>query len=154
MKNKPLVILSILFLLNISSTHAQKKPVTQGIKGQVTWLQGNFMPTFGAGASQPKGSPAVREIYIHALTPERQTEQAEEPGFYKKINTPLIKKLKSDKNGRFTVALPVGYYSIFTKEEKGFYANLFDDAMNINPVQVKRGKWSKAEVKIDYAAVF
>jgi hypothetical protein len=48
----------------------------------------------------------------------------------------------------------VGYYSVFTKEDKGLYANLFDDAMNINPVQVQRRRWTKIEVVVDYQAVY
>jgi hypothetical protein len=112
------------------------------------------MPQVGVKPSTPKGSPVVREVYIYQLTNEKQTEPSEEAGFYRKINAKLVKKVKSDKKGMFSVALPAGYYSLFVKEEKGFYANLFDDAMNINTVQVRKGKWEKFEFVIDYEAVY
>jgi hypothetical protein len=131
---------------------AQKKKVTQGINGKVLWKAGNLMP--GPGIKPSKGSPAVREIYIYELTSDKQTEAAEEGGFYRKINSKLVKKVKSDKKGTFSVLLPPGYYSLFSKEEKGFYANLFDDAMNINPMQVRKGKWDTFEFVIDYQAVY
>ena len=96
---------------------AQKKKVTQGINGKVLWKAGNLMP--GPGVKPSKGSPVVREIYIYELTYSKQTEAAEEGGFYRKINSKLVKKVKSDKKGLFSVLLPPGYYSLFTKEEKG-----------------------------------
>jgi hypothetical protein len=139
-------------ILIYTAAPAQKKKVTQGITGQVLWKAGNLMP--GPGVKPSKGSPAVREIYIYELTSNKQTEAAEETGFYRKINSKLIKKVKSDKKGLFSVSLPAGYYSLFTKEEKGFYANLFDDAMNINPVQIRKGKWDTFDFVIDYAAVY
>ena len=142
--------LVILFLTTLS--FAQKKKVTQGINGKVLWKAGNLMP--GLGVKPSKGSPVVREIYIYELTSDKQTEAAEEAGFYRKINSKLVKKVKSDKKGLFSVLLPPGYYSLFSKEEKGFYANLFDDAMNINPVQIRKGKWDTFELVIDYAAVY
>jgi hypothetical protein len=108
----------------------------------------------GPGVKPSKGSPVVREIYIYELTSDKQTEPAEEAGFYQKINSKLVKKVKSDKKGLFSVLLPPGYYSLFVKEEKGLYANLFDDAMNINPVQIRKGKWEKFEFIIDYQAVY
>lgn len=131
---------------------AQKKKNTQGITGKVLWKAGNLMP--GPGVKPSEGSPVVREIYIYELTSPKQTESAEETGFYKKINSPLVKIIKSDKKGVFSVALPAGYYSLFVKEEKGFYANLFDDAMNINPVQVRKGTWLHSDIIIDYQAVY
>lgn len=140
-----------IFLLTFLS-FAQKKKVTQGINGKILWKAGNLMP--GPGVKPSKGAPVVREIYIYELTSNKQTETAEEGGFYRKINSKLVKKVKSDKKGLFSVLLPPGYYSLFTKEEKGFYANLFDDAMNINPVQVRKGKWDQFEFVIDYAAVY
>lgn len=140
-----------IFLLT-TLAFAQKKKITQGINGKVLWKAGNLMP--GPGVKPSKGSPIVREIFIYELTSDKQTEAAEEAGFYQKINSKLVKKVKSDKKGVFWVSLPAGYYSLFAKEEKGFYANLFDDSMNINTIQVRKGKWEKFEFVIDYKAVY
>lgn len=131
----------------------QTKKTTQGIAGVVLWKAGNFMPDPDAKKPLSKGSPVQREVYIYALTPENQTEKDAE-GFYQKIKTRLLKKVKTDAQGRFWVRLPVGYYSLFVKEEKGLFANSYDDAMNISVVQVQRKKWNTIELMVDYQAVY
>lgn len=133
---------------------AQKKKGGQGITGTVLWRSGNLMPSPDAKAINAKGTPIVREILIYELTANTKAEPAEEAGFYQKINSKLIKKVTSNASGRFAISLPEGYYSIFVKEDKGFYANLFDDAMNIHPVHVQKGKWEKEDIIVDYAAVY
>jgi hypothetical protein len=150
---KPQLILCCLLLLVVVG-FAQKKAPTQGVKGVVLWKAGNFMPSPDTKSPLPKGMPIVREIWIYELTNQNQTEVSEEATFYKKINAKLIKKVKSGKDGRFVVSLPVGQYSVFAKEEKGFYANLFDDAMNLNPLTINKKKWTRIEVVIDYEAVY
>lgn len=145
--------LSSCFVLLITTLAAAQKN-TQGISGRVLWKAGNFMPTVGVKASVPKATPVVREVYIYALTNDKQVEAGEDAGFYQKVNSKLVKKVKTNNKGQFSVSLPVGYYSVFTKEDKGLYANLFDDAMNINPVQVQRRRWTKIEVVVDYQAVY
>ncbi len=40
---------------------------------------------------------------------------------YGKVNGKLIKKVTSDSNGFFQASLPVGAYSMFVKEEQGYY---------------------------------
>ncbi|WP_428665943.1 hypothetical protein [Runella sp.] len=147
------ILLFGLFLLT-SGCAAQKKKGSQGISGTVLWRSGNLMPSPDAKTSNRKGSPIVREILIYELADNSKVEPAEESGFYRTIHTKLIKKVTSDKEGRFTVSLPAGYYSLFIKEEKGLYANLFDDAMNINPVHIQKGKWEEIDIIIDYAAVY
>ncbi len=113
------------------------------------------MPSPNAAVQQKPnaGTPVVREIYVYALT-NRQKAAEIEPNFYTEIKTKLVAKIKSDANGHFKVALPVGYYSLFVKEEKGLYANLFDDAMNINAVVVNKREWSKVELLVDYGATY
>lgn len=142
------------FLLTTAGCAAQKKKDSQGISGTVLWRSGNLMPSPDVKVAKSKGSPIVREIFIYELTRNTQTEPAEEAGFYQKINAKLIKKVTSNQAGRFKVDLPAGYYSLFVKEDKGFYANLFDDAMNINPVHIQQGKWEKMDIIVDYAAVY
>ncbi len=141
-------------LFTSSGCTAQKKKGSQGISGTVLWRSGNLMPSPDVKVTNPKGSPIAREILIYELTSSNQTEPADDAGFYRKINSKFIQKITTNKAGRFKVTLPAGYYSLFTKEDKGLYANLFDDAMNINPVQVRKGKWEKIEIIIDYAAVY
>ncbi len=148
----------ILVLLNIAVSafavaQKHKKVVSQGISGVVLWQSGNLMPSPDAPSATSKGSPVQREIYIYELTNQKQTDASTMP-FFSKISTKLIAKVKTGKDGKFKIKLPVGYYSLFTKEEKGLYANQFDDAMNIFAVQVTRHAWTNVSFLIDYQAAY
>jgi hypothetical protein len=148
----------ILVLFNIAISvfavaQKHKKVVNQGISGIVLWQSGNQMPSPDAPATTAKGSPVQREVYIYELTNQKQADASAMP-FFSKITTKLIAKVKTGKDGKFKIKLPVGYYSIFTKEAKGLYANQFDDSTNIFAVQVTRHKWSGITFLIDYQAAY
>lgn len=129
---------------------SQTQTLNQGIKGQVLWLEGNFMP----GPGQEKtGEPVVREIYVYEVI---NAKKIEEKGnrLYELPDQDPITIGKSDENGLFEIALPSGKYSVFTKEDEGLFANLFDGQMNLNPVEVEIGKFTEMDIKINYKAVY
>jgi hypothetical protein len=130
---------------------AKPKAPFQGICGTVVFKSGNFMP--GPDRPQPKGQPVVREVLIYKLTNQSQTETNDE-GFYTKVLTQKVKTVKSGKDGKFCVSLPVGQYSLFVREEKGLYANLSDERNNIFPVSVQKNRKTPVTVDITYQAAF
>lgn len=129
---------------------SQTQTLNQGIKGQVLWLEGNFMP--GPGQDK-KGEPVVREIYIYSVINKAEMKEKGNQ-LYEMPNQKPIAITKSDENGIFEVALPAGKYSVFTKEAGGLFANLFDGQMNLNPVDVEKGKFTEVDIKINYKAVY
>lgn len=150
----PLLFSCFSITLTIAQQSKSKKnPVVQGIQGVIIWKAGDQMPSPDRPAGVTAGILVQREVYVYALINESNTIKNTE-GFYTKINTRLIKKFTTDKRGRFKVSLPVGKYSLFTKEENGLYANFFDESMNIFPVQVKRGGYTNVSFEITYQAVF
>lgn len=151
---KTFLLTGLMLISNLVFAQNQNTRLKQGSCGKVLWKAGNLMPSPDSKSVSAKGTPVVREIYIYELTNTKQTVAAEEASFYKEIKTKLVVNVISDKKGRFSVRLPAGYYSVFIKEEKGFYANQYDDAMNINSIQIGQGKWTKMEFVIDYAAVY
>lgn len=156
LKNRlPTILKPVLLLLALSIFTAcktgQSSQSFQGICGTVLFKSGNHMP--GPGRPQPKGQPVVRDVLIYELTKIDQTE-ATEDGFYSRIRTKLVKKVKSDKDGKFCVSLPPGSYSVFVQEEKGLYANLSDGQNNIFPVTVEKNRRSTITFDISYQAVF
>ncbi len=154
MKKYIILVLLNLVVSAIVVAQRHKKVVTQGISGIVLWQSGNLMPSPDAPVvTASKGSPAQREVYVYQLTNQKQTDASAAP-FFGKITTKLIAKVQTGKDGKFKIKLPVGYYSVFTKEDKGLYANQFDDAMNIFAVQVTQNKWSDITFLIDYQAAF
>lgn len=133
-----------------------KDSIRQGIRGKVIWLEGNMMPTVTEDNSTIKSreeKPIERTVYIYELTSGEQVEEIES-GFYTNIETKLVKKVKTGKDGHFQAALKPGQYSLLVKEPQGLYANLYDGKGNINPVTVKKDSVSRIIIKVDYKAVY
>ncbi|GAB3267850.1 hypothetical protein GCM10027347_37000 [Larkinella harenae] len=141
------LLATVLWTVACKSSQGQ----AQGICGTVIFKSGNHMP--GPDRPQPKGQPVVRDVLIYELTKTDQAESTED-GFYSKVNTQLVKKVKSDKEGKFCVNLRPGTYSVFVQEEKGLYANLFDGDNNIFPVKVEKNRQSTITFEITYQAVY
>lgn len=144
-----------LFLLLSQMTNGCEK-IDQGIQGQVRWLEGNLMPTV-SDEPQPTntpqhGAPVEREILIYELT---GMDQAEGNGpVFSGINSTLVKQVKTDERGRFSVELPAGRYSVFTKESEGYFANQFDGEGNINPITVYQDSVRQVLIEINYKAAY
>ncbi|EMR04121.1 hypothetical protein [Cesiribacter andamanensis] len=134
--------------------------VKQGLSGQVIWVEGNQMPgIIDDTAPSPSPSPErpqprgiEREVHIYALT---KTSQAQANGvFYSNLQTELVKTVRTNEEGNFTVALPQGSYSVFVQEEEGLFANLMDGEGNINPVTVSKDSLSTLTIEVNYKAAY
>lgn len=157
----PHVLLALLLGLLVT-TCAQKpvrrkaaKPVAfQGICGTVVEKRGNHMPSPDALQRNTAGMPAEREVLIFSLLNMNQVD-AGENGFITSVrdNKP-VKTVKSGKDGKFCVSLPIGQYSVMVREPKGLYANLFDSQNNLFPVRVEKGRKAQVTVEITHQAVF
>lgn len=141
-------ILTLLLVLALAG--GQQSCGQQGIAGEVLWLSGNQMP--GPGKVNSPGLGVKREIYIHKVATLKDTEQRD--GFFSEIRTELVTTVTSASNGSFKVDLPPGEYSVFVKEAKGFFANLFNDKGQINPVVVKPGEFTWLTITVDYEAAY
>ncbi|QHV98502.1 hypothetical protein [Spirosoma endbachense] len=131
----------------------QKKPV-QGICGTVVEKRGNQMPGPGAPRTNAGGTPVAREVLIFPILNLSQVE-AGDNGFIKSVGEAKpIQTIRSDKNGKFCVSLPIGRYSVIVREPKGLYANLSDTQNNIFPVNVQKNRQSTINVEITHQAVF
>lgn len=130
--------------------------IAQGIAGQVIWLEGNLMPRIVEEGDTTKslnqGKPVERYVCIYELTHRDQTVQ--ENGFYKEIETRLVKKILSDQEGNFATPLDTGQYSLFVEEPQGLFANRYDGEGNIHPVEVEKGEVTQVILKIDYKAAY
>lgn len=147
---RSLVILSLVMVLSGSCKPTRGQVDHQGITGKILWFEGNMMP--GPGKKDTGGKPVQREIYIYQRT-NMKTATATD-SFYKNIPSQLVKKVQSDALGHFSVQLPAGRYSLFTKEERGLFANRFDAEGNINPVEVKEGEFTPVTIEINYKATY
>jgi hypothetical protein len=123
-----------------------------GIEGYIFRVSGNRMPSPDVKLSPPKGIAAT--LYIYELTNLSQLSRVAETAFYSNIRTRLVKTTQSDASGYFSVSLPPGQYSLFTKKNDLFYANYFDGQNNVAPVKVSPGKVTQINVNVDYDASY
>jgi hypothetical protein len=122
----------------------------QGIRGQVFWLSGNQMP--GPEKKLPPHQGIVREVVIYPEIKVKDTKQTD--GFFTDIQVTPVATILSKADGSFRVKLPPGNYSVFVKESKGLFANLYDGQGVINPVTVKPKKYTWITLTVDYEAVY
>lgn len=147
------ILFSILipgFSLNAYPSLEKEVCHQQGIRGTVYRVSVNQMPSPDLPPSKPRRIKTV--LYIYELTNTDQVSRAGQ--FYKTISTTLVKEITTDENGYFKTKLKPGMYSLFVKKDDLFYSNVFDDKNNIHPVEVKKGKWTKEDFKVDYGAVY
>ena len=155
-----MIRLSLLFILSmfLMANKCDSEQVKQGIAGQVLWIEGNQMPTI-IDEKNPQNTPSrpapqgiKREVHIFELT---NLGQASSNGpFFSNIQTKLVEKTETDEDGNFAVALPVGTYSVFVKEEEGFFANQMDGQGNINPVEVSQEQITPLTLEVNYKAAY
>ncbi|HEY4156307.1 MAG TPA: carboxypeptidase-like regulatory domain-containing protein [Puia sp.] len=147
---KPLVWIALGLLVTLLPGFRQARRT--GIEGYIFKLSGNRMPSPDAKLSPPKGIAA--SLYIYELTNLSQLTREGESPFYSNIKTRLVKTIQSDASGYFSVSLPPGQYSLFTKKDALFYANYFDGQNNVAPVKVSPGKVTQVNVNVDYEASY
>lgn len=149
---KNLIILCVPLFMCCALQNNDGRSLNQGVYGNIYWLQGNMMPS----PDEPRatnGGPIERKVNIYeAATFKDVTGQAP---LFTKVNTKLVKSVKSDSKGFYECELPTGRYSIFTVEEKeGFFANSFNNKEEINIVEIKEREKVKLDISINYKAAY
>jgi hypothetical protein len=126
--------------------------IKQGITGFITEAIGNQMPMKGAEPQVPK--PVLTNVLIYEPTDLTQVTRIGSSPVYTAIHTKLVASAETDSTGRFTVALPVGSYSIFLQRGKTYYANLFDTINRIAFFTVEEDKLTTANLTISSKASY
>lgn len=149
------VIFIILFSVVLSCAIHRNPIGKEGIVGEIRWVEGNLMPAIGDTTynSRSKGIFIQRELHIFRVVKSDDVIPAD-GAFYKQINGELFSRLKTDKKGTFRVALPPGRYSVFTMENEGYFANIFDGDGYINPVTVHEGEFTELQIVVNYKAYY
>ena len=150
-KNTCYSLLGMLILMGLTAFIPVPKK-KQGIEGYLYKISGNQMPSPDIKPTPPKGVKGT--LYVYQLTNVNQAVKKDASLFYSSVSTKLIKKVQTNSKGYFSVQLAPGKYSVFIKKDTVFYANRFDSQNNIAPVEVKAGKMTKVEVRMDYNAVY
>jgi len=122
------------------------------VSGEVWWLEGDFMPRIGEPPPGRK-TPALREVHFYPAINISDFNGEIGPLFGKVPGQPIA-VVKSNDDGKFSVMLPAGTYSVFAKESEGFFANSFDGGGIVNPLVVTASQPSSIVIDINYQATF
>lgn len=152
---KKILIFFVAILFLSSCINQKTRLATQGIIGEVRWVEGNLMPNIGdtTYVARAKGFPIEREVFIYLATKPDETARSDEI-FYTSINTRLVKKIMTEKDGSFKVNVPTGKYSVFVMEKDGLFANKFDGDNYINPVTVQANNFTEIQILVNYKAYY
>lgn len=135
---------------------APYQPEGQGVVGKVTWLEGNQMPMIAEEGKKNKrstiGDPVKRTVRVYPLI--KISDVTLDNGLFQSVAATPITEIETDENGRYSVNLSPGRYSILTVEEGGLFASIFDGEGNIQPVTVKENEWTLLDVVVNYKAAF
>jgi len=168
------LILVALLLLGGSVMYAQKAAETvsnmskrarlsrelgknvSGITGKVTELSGNNMPSTNK-TTKSFGKAVSRVVAVYPLATDLDFMlDSLNPSFYlgSKLLNPVAIVKSSSINGFFQIHLKPGLYSVLLIENGKLYANSYDGAMHINPVEVVKGKKTRIDLLLDYKASY
>ncbi|MEO8172650.1 MAG: hypothetical protein ABI581_06190 [Sediminibacterium sp.] len=147
-----LFVTSMAFIACSSAKNANSSMISQGITGYITETKGNQMPM--KGEPLPVGKGILTTVLVYEPTNISQVSRDGTSPVYTAISTKLVASVETDSTGGFTVSLPVGSYSLFIKQGKQFYANLFDVNNNIALFTVEEGKLTRADLKISSKASY
>jgi hypothetical protein len=127
---------------------------TSGIEGQVHQLSGNRMPSPprrpGDSTRRFSAGPGVKAVVcIFELTNDSQVTRQGTSPWCEAVHTRLIRQVVTDDKGKFSIPLPPGSYSIFTKKGALFYASRRDEHNNISPFNVLPGKVTRVDCNVE-----
>ncbi len=142
----------IILLMSCAVQNNERPKIKQGVYGNVTWLEGNMMPS----PDEPRamnGRPIERTITIYAIA--NLKDVIGQAPLFTAINKKLVKTVKTNKSGYYECELPPGFYSVFSKEsENSFFANSYNGKGEISSVEVKSGVVAKLDIVINYKAAY
>ena len=151
-------ILFLIFFITASTScrttvkSIQTNSILQGISGLVTEAKGNQMPMKGADLQDNKGLQTT--VYVYEATNISQVTRSNKTGVYVSILTKRVASITTDSLGAFTIALPVGKYSLFIKMGDAYFANAFDQYNNICLIEVTEKKLTNARLVLNSNAFY
>lgn len=135
------------------------QPEGEGVVGIVTWQEGNQMPMITEEVKEGKknkrvtiGDPVKRTVRVYPLI--KISDVTLENGLFQSVAAQPITEIETDENGRYSINLSPGRYSIVTVEEGGLFASIFDGDGNIQPVTVKENEWTLLDIVVNYKAAY
>jgi hypothetical protein len=100
--------------------------------------------------SPPPAGPGIKAVVcVFALTNDSQVVRQGTSPYCEAIHTRLIRQADTDDKGNFSILLPPGTYSVFTRKGDLFYATRRDEKNNIAPVKVLPGTMTRVDCSVE-----
>jgi len=136
------------------STPTDPEPIEQGLRGEVIFWEGNFMPTYPVPSKGGTKTPVSRTIHIYEPTSIRDVDYKGVGPFIRNIHTTRVTTTRSNNNGLFEVYLSPGQYSVFFVEKDGYYATGSDGQGYLSTVTIKPDTVIERRYNITHGASF
>ena len=108
-------------------------------------------PATASSLPKPKGTGVALTVCVFELTNDSQVVRQGTSPYCQAVHTRLIRQTNTDDKGNFSILLPPGTYSVFTKKGDLFYATRRDEKNNIAPVEVFPGKMARVDCMVESA---
>jgi hypothetical protein len=141
--------LGLLFLLvNIFGCARDTVKVT----GEVWRIRGNQMPS--PDLPDPVYPGFSTRIYFYEPLSAGAVIPVGTGGTYRQVNGRLVGMAESNVDGRFSLRLRPGRYSVLIGRDSLFYANIRDGKGVLNPVDVPAGRKFNLQLRADWDAAY
>lgn len=151
------IISSFLFIALFISCSSQKKinsigpQITQGISGMVVELSGDMMPSPDNPKAKFAGVPMKTSIAVFNVL--NNSSMQKKNGLFVNMESTPVSIVNTNQKGEFYIALDEGVYSVLIKLDNGYFANQFDEKMNINTITVKKDRLTNIKLQFDLHTV-
>jgi hypothetical protein len=108
-------------------------------------------PSVASPTPKSKGTGVAGTVCVFELTNDTQVVRQGTSLYCQTVHTRLIRQANTDDKGNFSILLPPGTYSVFTKKGDLFYATRRDEKNNIAPVEVLPGKMTRVDCRVESA---
>jgi hypothetical protein len=135
----------LLFIIACKSTDLPNYGIDSTLQG----IKGNVLIT-DPGSEIPKRER--KEVYVFEQFMANSAQS--EGNIYKDIQAKLVRRIVTNENGSFVLALPTGKYSLMVGHSGGYFAPEKDAFGNVNPITVIDGEFVDVDVIIDSALTY
>ncbi len=146
---KYFIYIALIFF--IGSCHPPQSKNEGILSGQLVWITGNQMP--GPDKKHDAGNGVQRVVLIYPPTLRSECETNSQ-GLYTSVPGTPVTTVLTGTDGKFTVHLKEGNYSILTREENGMFAGIFDTNGTLNPVHIEKRDTTHIRIDINYTAAY
>ena len=125
---------------------------TVRVTGEVLRIRGNQMPS--PDLPDPVYPGVKTKIYFFQPVSVAAASPVNQGGMYGRINGTLSGTAASNDQGRFSIRLKPGRYSVLIGNDSFYYSNIRDGAGVLNPVDIPASKKFRLRLRADWDATY